>query len=637
MSGIHTFNLAATFVQVANYITHRFLRSNHFHFHDRLHQYWFSLSASALECHLSTDFERQLVRVNRVETTINHGHFQFIQRITSQYTGLHSLVEALLYSGDILLRNITTLNDIFELKCSLEAFVSRLYANNHISVLTTTTGLLLICLTQLNSLRDSLAVCHLRTTLVTLNFELTFQTVDNDLQVELTHTADDRLSGLLIGLNGERRILLCQLSQTYTEFVEISLRLRLYGNTDHRCRELDRLQYDRLVLRAEGITRAYILKSYARAYITREDSFYRVLVVGVHLEDTTNTFFLTRTRVIYIRTGVQFTRINAEVAETSYIRIGSDLECQCTKRLVIVRLANELVTAVRTGTEDLRRIHRRRQVCTNGIKHRLYTFVLERRTTNNREHLHREGTLADSHTYLILRDCSRIVKIFLHQSIIKLRDGLEHLVAPFLCLCNKVSRNILNRILSTHSLIMPDDCFHTNEINHALECFLCSNRNLDCTRSSSKHLFDLANYIKEVGTRTVHLVHVADTRHIILISLTPNSLRLRLYTTHRAQRHHSTVQDTQRTLYLYGKVHVTRSVYQVDFVFIACVVPESGSSSRGDSDTTLLLLLHPVHRSSTVVYLTDLVCQTRVEQDTLRSSCLTGIDVCHDTDVAIQM
>ena len=36
-------------------------------------------------------------------------------------------------------------------------------------------------------------------------------------------------------------------------------------------------------------------------------------------------------------------------------------------------------------------------------------------------------------------------------------------------------------------------------------------------------------------------------------------------------------------------------------------LPEGGGSSRGNGDTTLLLLLHPVHGGGTVMYLTNLV------------------------------
>ena len=44
-------------------------------------------------------------------------------------------------------------------------------------------------------------------------------------------------------------------------------------------------------------------------------------------------------------------------------------------------------------------------------------------------------------------------------------------------------------------------------------------------------------------------------------------------------------------------------------------------------------MLHPVHGGSAIMHLTDFVSQTGIEEDTLRSSGLTGIDVSHDADV----
>ena len=75
-------------------------------------------------------------------------------------------------------------------------------------------------------------------------------------------------------------------------------------------------------------------------------------------------------------------------------------------------------------------------------------------------------------------------------------------------------------------------------------------------------------------------------------------------------------------------------VDQVDLVLRIVVVPEGRRSSRGDRDPTLLLLLHPVHRSTPVMYFTDLVGKTRVEEDTFGRGRLPGIDVSHDADIS---
>ena len=63
------------------------------------------------------------------------------------------------------------------------------------------------------------------------------------------------------------------------------------------------------------------------------------------------------------------------------------------------------------------------------------------------------------------------------------------------------------------------------------------------------------------------------------------------------------------------------------------VAPERGGGSRGDGDSALLLLDHPVHGGSAVVHLTDLVGDAGVIEDALGRRRFTGVDVSHDPDV----
>ena len=181
---------------------------------------------------------------------------------------------------------------------------------------------------------------------------------------------------------------------------------------------------------------------------------------------------------------------------------------------------------------------------------------------------------------------------------------------------------------------MPNNRFHANQIYDAFEAFFSTDRNLNRTRCCTQYFFYLTDYFKEVGTRTVHLVYITDTRYIVFVCLTPNCLRLRFHTTYCTEGSYGTVQYTQRTFNFYREVHVPRSIDQIDFILIVLIVPESCRSSRSDGDTTFLLLFHPVHRCSTVVHFTNLVSQTSIEKNTFRCRSLSGIDMRHDTDVS---
>ena len=115
--------------------------------------------------------------------------------------------------------------------------------------------------------------------------------------MKLAHTGDYCLAGLLVGLDAERRVFLGQLLQADAEFVEVFLCLGFYGDTDNGIGELHGFEHDGVVLVAEGVTRADILEADAGADVAAADLLFRVLLVGVHLEQTRDTLFLSGTGV----------------------------------------------------------------------------------------------------------------------------------------------------------------------------------------------------------------------------------------------------------------------------------------------------------------------------------------------------
>ena len=71
----------------------------------------------------------------------------------------------------------------------------------------------------------------------------------------------------------------------------------------------------------------------------------------------------------------------------------------------------------------------------------------------------------------------------------------------------------------------------------------------------------------------------------------------------------------------------------VDYID-AVSLPEAGRSGGGNCDTSLLLLLHPVHSSGAVVRFAELMGDTRLEKNSLGSGSFTGIDMSHNTDIS---
>ena len=181
---------------------------------------------------------------------------------------------------------------------------------------------------------------------------------------------------------------------------------------------------------------------------------------------------------------------------------------------------------------------------------------------------------------------------------------------------------------------MPEDGLHLDEVNDALECFLCADRNLYGAGVCTEDVLELAYYFEEVCAGAVHFVDVSDAGHVVFVGLTPYGLRLGLDAAYGTESGDSAVEDAERALHFDGEIDVSGGVDEVDFIFVTLIRPESGGGGGGDCYTAFLFLFHPVHCSGTVVYLADFVGEAGVEEDALGSSGLTGIDVCHDADVA---
>ena len=131
--------------------------------------------------------------------------------------------------------------------------------------------------------------------MVTFNLKLTLKTVDNDLEVKLTHTANYGLTRFFVRLNAERRIFFGKLSKTNSETIQVLLSLRLYGDTDHGIGEVDSLKSHRSVFVTDCISSTDILETYTGTDITTADHLHGILAIRVHLEETRDPFLLTRT------------------------------------------------------------------------------------------------------------------------------------------------------------------------------------------------------------------------------------------------------------------------------------------------------------------------------------------------------
>ena len=179
-------------------------------------------------------------------------------------------------------------------------------------------------------------------------------------------------------------------------------------------------------------------------------------------------------------------------------------------------------------------------------------------------------------------------------------------------------------------LVFPDQRLHLDQVDDAFEVALAADRQLDRQRIGAEPVHHRLHRVEEVGAGAVHLVDVGDPRHLVLVGLAPDGLRLRLDPGDGVEDGDGAVEDAQAALDLDREVDVAGRVDDVDPV----ALPLAGGRRGGDRDAAFLLLLHPVHDGGALVDLAHLVGAAGVVEDALGRRRLTGVDVRHDPDVA---
>src|SRR5262249_29879374 len=127
--------------------------------------------------------------------------------VTRDHARLHRLLDPGVDRGDVLPRDPAADDLVAELVA--RTGLPRTEVDDHVRVLAGAAGLTYELLTEvLHVATRRLAVPDLWATDVRVDVELPLEAVDDDLEVQLAHPGDERLSGLLIGLDTERRVLL---------------------------------------------------------------------------------------------------------------------------------------------------------------------------------------------------------------------------------------------------------------------------------------------------------------------------------------------------------------------------------------------------------------------------------------------
>src|SRR3972149_5902187 len=153
-----------------------------------------------------------------------------------------------------------------------------------------------------------------------------------------------------------------------------------------------------------------------------------------------------------------------------------------------------------------------------------------------------------------------------------IRQLVDHLFPMLLRKFTQLRRDLIHYIFGPESLIIKINSLHRNEIHRPSERILSPNGDLYRNRVCSQPVHHRLYTFKEVRTDLIHLVDKGDPRDMIFIRLPPDRFRLRLHTLPRIEYSYGPIQNPERPLYLYSKIHMSGGIDNI----ATGILPEGG-------------------------------------------------------------
>ena len=271
---------------------------------------------------------------------------------------------------------------------------------------------------------------------------------------------DDRLAGLVVGVDLERRVLLGQRAERLAELVLVGLGLRLDRHRDHRLGELHPLEHDRVGRVAERVTGGGVLEADGRDDVAGEHRVLVLAVVGVHLEDAADALLAGPWCALSTDAPVvERARVHAEVGELADVRVAHDLERERRERLGVVGVAASSSSSPFTSVPSIGGdVERARQVVDDRVEQRLDALVLERGAAEDRDDAGLDGGVAEALAQVVGGDLL-LADVLLEHVLVVLGDDVDQLVAPVLGVVEHVGGDVDGLELLAHAVV-PDQRLH---------------------------------------------------------------------------------------------------------------------------------------------------------------------------------
>ena len=201
---------------------------------------------------------------------VEQDHLDVDQRVAGQHAVLHGVLGTGVHRRNVLARDASAGDFVLEFVGRAVLAGERLEGDENLRELSRSAGLLFVGeFALLDRALDGLFVGHLRLADVGLDLELAAHPVDQDVQVQLAHAADDGLAGFVVLVDLEGRVFLSQLLDGQGQFLLVTLGLGLDRDLDDRVREGHRLQHDLTARIAQGVTGGGVLESDHRVDVAR--------------------------------------------------------------------------------------------------------------------------------------------------------------------------------------------------------------------------------------------------------------------------------------------------------------------------------------------------------------------------------
>ena len=475
--------------------------------------------------------------------------------------------------------------------------------------------------------------------------------------MKLTHTGNDGLTGFLVGLDAEGGVFSGKALQSVGHLLLVTLGEGFHSHGNHGIREGRGLERVVKVVGSEGVTRGSVLQTHDSGDITGVHSVHVGVNIGLNLEETAHALTLAGTGIVHGVALADNAGVHADEHQRTHELVGPELECKSDGLVVIggvdfLHLEGLVAVFVETvgdggGHSGLLGLQRGGQVVHNSVQKTLHTLVLESGTTGDGYELVSNGGATDSSLERLSID-GLLHKEEFGELVVHISHTALQLLESHLSLFLQLGGN-LRHLDGGAQLVggVVHDGLLVHHVNLTGESVLRTDGDKHGGSIGAELSADVGQHILEVGTDTVHLVHEAQTGHVVLGGLAPHRLRLGLHTGNTAEHHDSAVEHAQGALHLCGEVHVPGGINNVELEVLVLedlvaalsgeLFPVGRNGGGGNGNTALLFLLHPVGGGRAIVRLTELMDHAGVEQDTFRKRGFATVNVSGNTEVTVAL